>query len=150
MTIEIDEALHQSFRAALVLAGSIEDAERAVTNAIDMLESDLSADALLAATARSAFQSSTFSEELSSFLPLELQALFLLLPTPRHCFVLRILLRIDLETCSEILRLSEDEIQEALYQSLLRLPRAVEFIRPAGRTPCPRVGPAIALKPHWE
>ena len=103
-----------------------------MTNAIDSLESDLSADALLVATARSTFQSSRLSEELSSFIPLELRPLFLLPRTRRYCFVLRMLMRFDLETSSKILKLSQKEVGQALCESLLDLPRAAESI---GRRP---------------
>ena len=54
---EIGEALHDSFRAALVLTGSIEAAEHAVTGAIAAIGLDLSPDTLLLETARSALQS---------------------------------------------------------------------------------------------
>ena len=65
-TIEQYEALHGSFRAALALTGSVEGAERAVTNAITTLGPDCSAEALLVETARSAFDDDTCSGELSS------------------------------------------------------------------------------------
>ena len=64
-TIEQYEALHGSFRAALALTGSVEGAERAVTNAITTLGPDCSAEALLVETARSAFDDDTCSGELS-------------------------------------------------------------------------------------
>jgi DNA-directed RNA polymerase specialized sigma24 family protein len=126
---EIDDALHESFRAALVLTGSIEGAERAVTDAIASLGPDCSEDELMAQTARFAFEHTTSSDELSSCLPAELQALSRIPPARRYCFVLRILLGLDVETCCEILTLSRHEVEEALYRSLLDLPRAVESIR---------------------
>ena len=126
MTVEmqIEEALHESLRAALVLTGSVEGAECAVTNAIATLGQDCSAEALLVETARSAFEHNSFSGELSSILPVELQTVSLLPSTSRYCFVLRVLMHFDLETCSDILRLSRDKIEEALYQSLLQLPQS--------------------------
>jgi hypothetical protein len=133
LEMEIGEALSESFRAALVLTGSIEGAERSVTNAISALGSELSVHALFVETARSAFQHPPVSGELSSILPVELQALSLFSPTCRDCFVLRVLMGFDLQTCSEILTLSRHEVEEALYQSLLDLPRAVEYVRCAGR-----------------
>src|SRR2546423_1207781 len=66
--------------------GSIEGAERAMTNAIETVESGFSAHVLSVDTARATLQISTFSEELSSLLPLELRALFLPLPTYCCCF----------------------------------------------------------------
>jgi DNA-directed RNA polymerase specialized sigma24 family protein len=130
--MEIEEALQESFRAALVLTGGVEAAERAVTNAIATLGPDCSAEALLAETARSAFEHDTFSGELSSILPVELQALFLLSPIHRYCFVLRVLIGLDLRICSNILRSSLDEVQETLCRSLLDLPQALEAVRCMG------------------
>jgi hypothetical protein len=128
VAMEIDEALHQSLRAALVLTGSVEGAECAVTNAIAALGSDCSAEALLLETARSAVEHNTFSAQVSPMLPAELQALFLLSPTRRYCFVLRVLVRFDLETCSRILKLSQKEVGEALCHTILELPRAVDKV----------------------
>jgi hypothetical protein len=84
MTVEmqIEEALHESLRAALVLTGSVEGAERAVTNAIATLGQDCSAEALLVETARSAFEHDSFSGELSSILPVELRVVSLLRERP--------------------------------------------------------------------
>ena len=110
LEMEIDEAINESIRAALVLTGSMEGSERAITKAITALGPDPSQHALLRETARSAFQQSTVSDRSSSILPVELQALSFLLPTCRFCFVLRFLIGFDLETCSEILALSRREV----------------------------------------
>ena len=118
---EICEAVNESFRGALVLTGSIEAAEGAVSAALAALESDLSAHALLVETARLAFERSARPGESSSILPLELQALGRLVPGQRFSFVLRLLVGLDLNTCSQILRLSGDEVEEALRKSLLNL-----------------------------
>jgi hypothetical protein len=125
VAVKIDESLQRSFRAALVLTGSVEGAERAVTDAI-AAASDLSADTLLLETARESLQHSTHSDGLPSCLPPELQAIFRLDPTRRHCFILRVLVGFDVQTCSEILNLSRGEIEEAIYESLLDLPRRVD------------------------
>jgi DNA-directed RNA polymerase specialized sigma24 family protein len=123
LELEMREALHDSFRAALVLTGSVERATRTVRDAIAMTGSDWSRDVLLVRTARSALQHQTFSDELPPVFPPELLALFLLPPTSRYCFALRVLMRFDLATCCEILKLSKDEVEEALHQSLRDLPR---------------------------
>ncbi len=99
-----------------------------MTNAIAALGSDCSAEALLVDTARSAVEHNTFSVQLSPMLPAELQALFLLSPTRRYCFVLRVLMRFDLEACSKIMKLSRKEVGEALCHSLLELPKAVDQV----------------------
>ena len=130
LEIEVGEALREAFRAALVLTCSIESAEFVVTNALQMLGSDFSRKMLLVATARAAFQQSILPGESSSILPAELKALALLPTTCRYCFVLRVLIGFDPGICSEILTMSRHDIQEALCQSLLALPGAVESIRP--------------------
>ena len=122
---EMRKALNESFRAALVLTGSIEVAERAVTDALVALGSNLSAQVLLAETARLAFQRSEFGGESSSVLPPELQALARLLPVRRYCFVLRLLVGLDPETCCHILGLSRFEVEEVFWKSLLDLPELV-------------------------
>jgi len=133
LEMEMGEAVNESLRAALVLTGSMEESERAITKAITALGPDLSQHTLLRETARSAFQQSTLSDRSSSILPVELQALSFLRPTCRYCFVLRFLIGFDLETCSEILALSRREVEEALYCALLDLPRAVESAQHPGR-----------------
>jgi hypothetical protein len=126
---EICKALDESFRAALVLTGSIEAAEHAVTDALSALGSNLSARALLVETARSAFQRSALAGESSPVLPPYLQALFRLSPTQRYSFVLRLFVGLDRGTCCQILRLSGDEAEEALWKSLVDLPQAIESSR---------------------
>ena len=126
---EICEALNESFRAALVLTGSIEVAESSVIDALVVLGSNLSAHALLVETVRLAFQQSALAGESSSILPLELQALAALLPVRRYSFVLRLLVGLDPETCCQILRLSRDEVNEALWKSLQELPGLLESRR---------------------
>ena len=119
---EIREALDESFRAALVLTGSVEVAERAVTDALVAVGANFSARSLLIETARLALQPGPLAGESSSMLPVELQALARLLPVRRYSFVLRLLVGLDLEACCQILRLSRDEVEEALWKSLLDLP----------------------------
>jgi hypothetical protein len=57
-----------------------------------------------------------------SRLPFELRRLFLLAPTPRDCFVLRILLRASMAKCSELLNLTIHTVEENLYAALQELP----------------------------
>jgi hypothetical protein len=134
MTVEMKtgEALHEAFRAALVLTGSIEASECAVTDAIATLGSDITGGTLPVETARFAIQRRTnFSEqpEAISMLPVELRGLFRLSSTSRDCFVLRVLMGLPSEVCSGILNLSEHEIDEALCEGLLDLPRSINSIR---------------------
>ena len=120
---ELTEALQNSFHAAFVLTGSLEAAEHAVQDAIASIAGDLSSDTLSVETARSALRH-TFCDVSSPVLPKELRALALLRPNCRSCFVMHVLMRLDLQTCSEILGLARCEVEDALYQSLLDLPRA--------------------------
>jgi hypothetical protein len=126
---DTDRIFKDSFRAAVVLTGSMVRAERAVTNAIDALEPGCSGDALLVETVRSAVQLGTLPGEWlgesSVSRPPELQAMSLLAPTSRYCFVICVLLGLDRNTCAEILRLSTSEVEEALCQSFLDLPVAL-------------------------
>lgn len=130
--LQIEEGLYKSFRAALVLTGSIEAAERAITIAINSLGTEFSAHELLVRTAQSALLGSTFSAKPCSVLPLDLQALSLFSPMRRYAFILRVLLGLDLETCSEILRLFSKEVEEAVHELLPELPWALEFARGTG------------------
>jgi hypothetical protein len=127
--MKIGEALDEAFRAALVLAGSIEAAERAVADGISALGSDLARDRLLVETARSAIQRrAEYSDQQEglSILPLELRALFLLSPICRGCFELRMLMGLTSEVSAGIMNLSKDEIDEALCRALLDLPRSMD------------------------
>src|SRR5258708_3492044 len=104
------EALLLAFPAALLLTGSMHRAEQAVENAINASGPDFTAEALLAETVRSVMQLPKSQDETPLILPKELQALSLLPPKGRNCFVLRVLLGIGREACSEILELSGDEV----------------------------------------
>jgi hypothetical protein len=131
MTLEADleKALDEAFRAALILTGRIDAAEAAVSDAIDASAPALSGEALLVETAKAAVRRRDLFRarpDASSILPVELQALSLLAPSRRDCFVLRILMRLDAELCSRILALSQREVEEELCESLRELPQAVK------------------------
>ena len=125
---EVEEALRRAFRAALLLAGGMRGAERAVKQAIDGLGPDFTPEDLLVEAVRSAVQPPKWQDDMHPGLPQELRALALLSPRGRNCFVLRLLLGIDRDACSEILELSRDEVDEAIHQSLLDLNPAVESV----------------------
>jgi len=135
---KIGEALHDAFLVALLLTGGTRGAERAVEEAINDLGPDLSADELLVKTALAAVNAHYAEDDFPATLPRELQSLSLLPPAHRNCFVLRMLMGFDRETCSEILGLSRVDVEEALHRSLLALPEAIESIQ-CGR-PMKRVG----------
>lgn len=123
---QIGEVLDEAFLAARLITGSICGAEQAVEDAIEGLGPDLSAEALLVGTARAAVQQRKYEDESPSMLPLELQALSLLSPSDRNCFVLHVLMGLDREACSEILELSRDDLAQALHRSLLDLTSAIQ------------------------
>ena len=111
--------------AALMLTGSIEAAEQAVSEAIASLGCGVAVEELLVATAKCAVQlrdGCLPRMEIPSRLPPELQRLFLLSSVDRKCFVLRILMGLTLETSSGILSLHRDEVDEALCRALNDLP----------------------------
>src|SRR5260370_10374414 len=113
--MKIGEALDEAFRAALVLTGSIEAAERAVADGITTLGFDLAGDTLVVETARFAIQRrAEFSDEPEalSILPLELQGLFLISTICCDCFGFRVLIGLTAEVSAGILHLSKDEIAE--------------------------------------
>ncbi|HKD05776.1 MAG TPA: hypothetical protein VKB79_07735 [Bryobacteraceae bacterium] len=132
VAMQITEIIPEAFHAALVLTGSVEGAERTLIDATARIASDGSREAFLAETARAAATHEAVPDKSPLLIPRELQALFLLPTTCRYCFVLLVLLRFDLETCSQILNLSADDVKEALDQSLLDLPKVQSAMCRAG------------------
>ncbi|PYT22581.1 MAG: hypothetical protein DMG57_34810 [Acidobacteria bacterium] len=125
---EISKALDGAFHAASILTGSAEVAENAVLDGIAALNfGHIFNDVLLVETVKSAIRRradlASRSEQAPSYLPWELQRLFLLAPISRDCFVLRVLLGITLETCSGILHLTTQASEEVLCAALQELPR---------------------------
>ena len=125
---EVTKALDGAFRAALMLTGSMQDAEHAIFNGIAATECyTAEEDALLLESVKAAIQrrpnSLHQSQEPPAHLPLELRRLFLLTPISRDCFVLRILLGLAVETCSRILERGIEEIEDVLCAALQALPR---------------------------
>ena len=125
MTVET--YVRDAFLAALMLTGTIEGAEQAVSDAIATSECGGGVAELLVATAKCAMtqgqEECLRQAEKPSSLPPELQRLFLLPRASRNCFVLRILLGFTAEMSSEILSLGRDEFDEALCFALSELPR---------------------------
>jgi len=124
---EILKALEKAFLPALLLTGSVEGAEAAVLDGIAALESDhFSGDSLLLRTVRSAIQVyGDFSDQFAdtfSILPFELRRVLLLAPNLRRSFVLRVLLGMTPEICSDLLHLTVHEVEGALREGLEGLP----------------------------
>ena len=124
---EVSRALDGAFRAALMLTGSTHAAEHAVLGGIAATEFEsVLGDVFLLETVKAAIQrrpdSARQSQQPPSGLPLELRRLFLLEPTPRDCFVLRILLGLTPRACSGILQLTIEEVHQTLCAALKALP----------------------------
>ena len=118
--------VRDAFRAALMLTGTIDAAEQAVSEAIASWGCDLGMDEMLVATAKCAIQIGDGGlprAEIPSNLPPELQRLFLLSSTSRKCLVLRMLMGLTLEIICGILNLRRDEVDDALCRALKDLPR---------------------------
>ena len=116
-------ALDEAFRAAFVLTGSSQAAEHALLDGIAATDVDsVAGDVFLLETVKAAIRRrpdyAHQSEPPASCLPLELRRLFLLTPISRDCFVLRILLGIAGGTCSRILNLGVEEIEDVLSAAL--------------------------------
>ena len=116
-------ALDVAFRTALLLTGDTRTAGAAVTHGIGACE-DLSPGSLLIEAVRSAVRrrpkSSDGPYEVDG-LPAELRRLFMLQPLFRHCFVLRILVRLSPEDCAELLEISVTEFEDAVFGALTEL-----------------------------
>jgi hypothetical protein len=124
---ESSKALEKAFHAALLLTGSPEAAEYAVLGGITALElGHIAPDVLLVETAKAAIQCRadfpTQSEPVLLGHHPEIRQLLLLAPISRDCFILRVLLGMNVGTCSRILRLGMEEFGEALCAALQELP----------------------------
>lgn len=117
------QALDMAFRTALLLTGAVKTTEAAVIEGIGACE-DLSPHGLMIEAVRSAVRRRTKSSDGSyevECLPPELRHLFMLQSLPRHCFVLRILVSLSPEVCSELLEISVTEFEGALCAALIEL-----------------------------
>ena len=120
----ISSAVHTAFRTALLLGGVTKTAEAAVSDGIGACE-DLSHRGLLIESVRSVIRRRTKSADAPDgleLLPPELRRLFMLQPLSRDCIVLRILVGLSPEVCSELLDISITEFADAVYAALNQLP----------------------------
>ena len=118
--------VRDAFLAALMLTGTIEAAEQAVSDAIATSGCGVAVEQLLVATAKCAvqFRDGCFSGVGIPFiLPPELRRVLSLSSADRKCFVLRMLMGLTPELTSEILNLHKDEVDEALCRAVRDLPR---------------------------
>ena len=137
-SVETTRAINQAFRAALLLIGTNTGAESAVLEGIQSMSGASSPkETLLRETVRCALRYNAIPDRQSddlAQLPAELQCVGLLPKTARQCFILRIFLGYDRESCSQLLHVSLEEIDRLLIvavQGLASLEAAaIENIRP--------------------
>jgi hypothetical protein len=122
---EQTEVLDRVFLVALLITGNMDGAEDAVLDGIAALDSTIPSDGLLLATLNSAIgrdeQRSCETEGIFPSLPLELRRILLLNQKDRVCFVLRVLLGMPSETCSEVLRIPIQEIGHSVSDAMQQL-----------------------------
>ena len=119
-----DDALREAFLAALVLTGSMDAAERAVSSAIATLDPDPTRETLLIESVKLAIHNSDSTKHVTSCagLPPEIRRLFFLSPVSHRSFVLRILLGLQAVVCSAVMKMSEAEIAVELSIAMIELP----------------------------
>lgn len=129
-----DELLRKAFVAALLLTGSIDQAETAVLEGIEFLDSsDEDGEELLKRTVSAAIETQGApnptpavappSPTPPSALPREMLSVLSLAPEIRHWFVLRVLVGWSREICARLLRLDIGQIDERTRLAMFRLAR---------------------------
>lgn len=126
--IEID-CLGETFTAALLITGSVKQAEAALLDSIESCGPDCDQafirTAALSAVHRHAANSpaATEMEAARSLLPAELQLVLRLSPKLRTCFVLRFLAAMTPESCAVMLNVTVDEVDDAACAAVKELAR---------------------------
>jgi hypothetical protein len=132
---ELTEVLDRVFLVALLITGNMDGAEDAVLDGIGALDGTMSSGLLLAmlksAIERGEHRSGEIEDILPS-LPLELRRILLLNPDIRACFVLRVLIGMPSEACSEVLRIPIQEIGHSVSDAMQQL----AFLGSTTRTGC--------------
>jgi hypothetical protein len=122
---QLTEVLDRVFLVALLITGNMDGAGDAVLDGIAALGGTISSDAFRLATLKSAVergeQHSGEIEDIFPSLPLELRRILLLSPDIRACFVLRVLLGMPTEACSEVLRIPIEEIGHSVSDAMQQL-----------------------------
>ena len=133
---EPTEVLDRVFLVALLITGNTDGAEAAVLDGIAALDGTISSDGFLLATLKSATeraeQRSDETDDTFPSVPLELRRILLLNPQMRACFVMRVLLGMPSETCSEVLRIPIQEISHLVIDAM----RQLGFLASTTRTGC--------------
>jgi hypothetical protein len=117
--LAVELALNRAFVVALLLTGQEKLAEQAVTKGIARLKPGaLTMDAILNETIQSCelpdvpvWHHPEMAQERSpGFLPTALQSVSRLAPLYRHCFVLRLLMRLSPDVCGHLLQLEASDV----------------------------------------
>jgi len=116
-------AVRRAFQTAFLLSGNMAVAEAAVIDGIDACCPDSDADGLFSETVKSAIRRSGGPSIPGMALPAELSPVLMLDRTVRHCFVMRVLVGYGLQECCRLLRLSADEVEEAVARSIREVSR---------------------------
>jgi hypothetical protein len=122
---ELTEVLDRVFLVAVLITGNMNGAEDAVLDGIAALDGMISGDGFRLATLKAAIerreQRCGEGEDIFPSLPLELRHILLLNPDIRACFVLRVLLGMPSETCSEVLRIPIQKIDHSVSDAMQQL-----------------------------
>jgi hypothetical protein len=131
-------AMGRVLTAAVLLSGDLTQAEDAVADAILSLDTDdFETEAFLRCVLILSIQRSRSSSkwsirkrvEIPVTLPAELQNVLNLSLKLRHCFVLRVLLGLPKETCSQMLQVDDDELEKSVSSAAVELAVAREPMR---------------------
>jgi hypothetical protein len=132
----VSKALDEVFIAAILLTGCTELAERAVGEAIETLgDNEISEDMVLRGTISAAVtpemmagnEGSRQPQPTVSWLPVPLRRVLLLPRNLRQAFVLRLLLGMPRDRCSQLLRLDERKLDEHVRQAAIFLSQGHSF-----------------------
>jgi hypothetical protein len=122
-----EDALGKSFITALLITGSVEQAEAAVLKSISFLGPyDASGEKLLRGALKAALQAPGMKtpptprelERAFSLLPFELQCVLHLTADLRYCFICRVLADLPRRTCAALLRLELPEVDKRTYAAV--------------------------------
>jgi len=135
------ECLAKNFITAILLTGSVKQAEAAVLDCTDSPN-------LLGTAAAAIRQTAVRPEETADrkaaaeLLPIELRNVLRLPPDLRPYFVLRMLMQMTRESCAALLKVDPARVDEATCQAVIQLAR-IANIEPAGDS-------AVTLSGHFN
>ena len=146
----LEYTISRAFRAAHLLTGSEEQAEIAVTRALDSWDPDDNDEEVLFQLALNAALHGpvpNLPEPAGSALPVELRAVLRLPLQLRRCFVPRTLAGLSGEVCARLLDLSIQKVYDYTCAALRQLPVLIEQIRAEDSLPRPDL---ITLRIHVD